>query len=73
MDNDLDDKIAALSSQDKDCFYKRLDDIFNDRHSSLMYGIKSKDYNILPKEKVESVEEELYKEMFEKTDEKKEN
>jgi len=73
MNSNLCGKIATLSPQNQNCFYKRLYDIFNDRYSSLMYGMKSEDYNILPKEKVENVEEKLYKEMFEKNDEKKEN
>jgi len=73
MDSNLCGKISALSPQDQNCFYKRLCDILNDRYSSLMYGMTSKDFNILPKKKVESVEEKLYKEMFENTPERKEN
>lgn len=73
MNSNLCSKIVTLSPQNQNCFYKSLYDILNDRYSSLMYGMKSKDYNILPKEKVESVEEKLYKEMFENINEKKEN
>lgn len=64
MDKSLSDKITSLSPRNRNCFFHRLYNVLNDRYSSFKYGIKGKDYNNLPKEKVEGVEKKIYEEMF---------
>lgn len=65
MNKELCDKLNALPIEERKMFSKELNLILNDRTSAAMYGIIGEDYNKLPLEKVEEVEEKLYHNLFE--------
>ncbi len=67
MDNSLLARLGSLSYKERYLFYKRLNDILNDRYSCFVYGgMNNDEYATMPKNKLERLEVNLYNHMFEK-------
>jgi hypothetical protein len=65
MNNNLSDKLNSLSPKERYCFFKRLNNVLNDRYSCFVYGgTNNNEYSSMPKEKIEEIKNNLYEEMF---------
>jgi hypothetical protein len=71
MKKELCDKIDSLSGPDTIKYYRRLNNVLNDRYSSFLYGgMDNKDYanfsvDKSAHDKLEIIEQKVYEEMFE--------
>ena len=68
MNPTLANKLNELPCSDRKKFVAQRDIILNDRVYAAKYGLTEDDYNNLPKEKIEEVENILYNELFGKKD-----